>query len=86
MIGKDFTPIIGNEVLILANGVVKAVKYVNAHINAVACQTNNEVTSKTVNCNYSFNDLKMLDAHFVACTEDCSKQAYEDLPLFGGPV
>jgi len=86
LLGKDFTPIVGNEVMIIADGFVKTVSFRKAHINAVACQTNNEIKAYPVKCSVTFNDLQKFNSQLVACIEDCSKAEFREVPLFGGPI
>mmetsp|Transcript_21332 Transcript_21332/g.47546 ORF Transcript_21332/g.47546 Transcript_21332/m.47546 type:complete len:148 (+) Transcript_21332:1344-1787(+) len=71
-IGKDFQPIKGNPVLILANGMVKAVSMEEASINALACSTIGNKVSK-ISCGVTFADLGKFEAHNVICEQECKK-------------
>jgi len=56
-INKKFTPVKGNEVLILSNGVIKTISLSDSHINAVACESINEFNGKLIECKMTFKDI-----------------------------
>lgn len=70
-LGKSFTPVKGNPVLILSNGMIKTVPFGNATIGAIPCSTIAENMSK-LQCTQTLTDV--LEAQIISqvrCPKTC---------------
>jgi len=50
IIGKGFTPVKGNEVLILSGGMFRTAAFSSVHVNSVPCETTDENVIKPLSC------------------------------------
>jgi len=85
-VNKSFTPVSGNPVLILSNGMLKTVSLQNAYINALPCSSIQQKTSP-IKCGVTLGSLKDFNTGKIICSKDC-KKINETTPLLleGGPV
>lgn len=60
ILGKNFTPIIGNEVLMLISGHLKTVSVSSAKVVGVACQSIDEFEVRPLTCSNTLRDLDPL--------------------------
>lgn len=74
-VGKSFTPIKGNPVLILSNGMIKSVTLEAAFINSMPCRSL-QVKVLPIECGMNYGDLEKFDAHKVICSMQCVKKTH----------
>jgi len=74
IIGKSFTVIKGNPVLMLVNGMLKTEELNDkTWINAISCQTIDEFDVHKLKCSHSFKDFEYQNK-LIACPLDCTKK------------
>jgi len=81
LIGKQFLPIVGNQILMLVNGQLKTISTSFAQVVAMPCQSIDEYEVKPLTCSNTVIDLNGdLGYYYVACPKNCNKSKF---PLFG---
>jgi len=85
-VGKSFTPVQGNPVLMLSNGMIKTVPFANASIAALPCSGVAEKLS-TLKCTQNLTDVLGLNIFQVRCPKYCLERfKTESIKLEGSIV
>jgi len=67
--GKTFEPIVGNQALIITEGIIKDVKLTAIKSTAAVCTTE-EYGERKIKCGVTFNDLKTWGMDTALCAEE----------------
>ena len=66
---KTFEPIVGNQALIITEGMIKDVKLTQIKSTAGVCTTE-EVDERKIKCGVTFNDMKTWGLDSALCAEE----------------
>jgi len=82
LIGKSFQPIIGNELLMIKDGMIKTVSLKDAYITSIPCHTPHEYSS-LASCSQTFADFDKNNIYTIICKKEC---ILLDIDIFGGDI
>jgi len=80
---KDFAGVVGNEALLLQQGMLVTASFTTTHVNAIPCMTSQEMVAKKVKCKVTFNDIAAFNVDIVYCDPKCIEMG---LPVYGSGV
>lgn len=75
-IAKTFTPIVGEEVVMLVGGQIKTQKLAESLIVGVPCSTINEIDLNLIGCKVTLKDVNDFGKNAIVCNQDCSNTSY----------
>lgn len=75
-IGKSFTPIRGEETIMLIGGQIKSVKLSESLIVGVPCETINEMELNVIGCKMTLRELAEFGKNTIMCNQDCTPTTF----------
>jgi len=66
---KVFEPVVGNQALVITQGIIKPVKLTQIKSTAGVCSTE-EIDARRIKCGVTFNDMKTWGIDSALCVEE----------------
>jgi tRNA-binding EMAP/Myf-like protein len=80
---KVFEPVVGNQALVITQGIIKPVKLAQIKSTAGVCSTE-EIDARRIKCGVTFNDMKTWGIDLALCVEETCVN--KGIKIYGGPT